>query len=108
VLEGDAELTLRAVLNARFPTEQAVEHGTKEVAGVKASDAISVLDYFKKSSLEVWPHQAIGLGSKWKDTIKQLGAVWSELTERERFVILQQVGSKLRSCLVNDLESRER
>jgi len=90
-LEGDPNFTFREVLRAR-----------------NAGDAISVLDYFSSSSLEDWPHEAIGLGRKWRGTIKRLGAVWSELTERERFATLQQVGSKLRSSLVNDLESRER
>jgi len=73
-----------------------------------ASEAISVLDCLSNSSLEDWSHEAIGLGRKRRGTIKQFGAVWSELTERGRFAILQQVGSKLRSSLVNDLESRER
>ena len=91
VLEGDLNLTFREVLKAR-----------------NASEAIGVLEYFSNGSLEDWPHEAIGLGRRWRGAIRELGAIWGELTERERFAILQQVGSKLRSSLVNDLESRER
>lgn len=90
-LEGRADVTFREVLRAR-----------------NLHDGISVLDYFSNGSLEDWPQEATVLGKKWRETIKQLGAAWTELAERQRFAILQQVGSKVRSSLANDLESRER
>jgi hypothetical protein len=75
----------------------------------EASEAIGVFDYFKKGGLEDWEERGISLGKQWRTTTTlKLGPVWPKLTERERFAILQQVGSKLRSSLAADLESRER
>jgi hypothetical protein len=90
-LEGDANPIFHELLRANH-----------------ASGAISVLNYFSNSSFEDWQQKAVSFGKEWRASIKQFGPVWSELTEHERFEVLQQVGSKLRSTLVNDLESRER
>jgi hypothetical protein len=90
-IEGDTKSTFRELLKAR-----------------QANGAIRVLEYFDNSSLEDWQEKAMNLGEEWRKSVNQVGRVWSELTERERFAVLQQVGSKLRSSLVNDLESRER
>jgi hypothetical protein len=90
-LEGDANRTFHELLEAR-----------------RASGGISVLDYFSNGSFADWQEKAFSLGKEWRKSVNQFGPVWSELRERERFAVLQQVGSKLRSSLVNDLESRER
>jgi hypothetical protein len=90
-IEGTQEDLLREVLEKR----QAVE-------------AIAVLDYFKGEMLGDWQSKATQLGKNWGKEIKKVAADWSELDERERFATLQQVGSKLRSALVTDLESRLR
>ncbi len=47
-------------------------------------------------------------GSLWRKDIKKLAAQWSELDERERFAVIQQIGSVLRTILANDVESRMR
>jgi hypothetical protein len=88
---GSADGILREVLKAK-----------------NAIDAISVLDYFSSSSFEDWDSKGVDLGKVWRRAIRGLGAAWGELTERQRFVTLQQAGSRLRTSLVNDLESRER
>lgn len=44
----------------------------------------------------------------WKTAIQMLGNQWSALNEEERFVVLQQVGSILRTVLTKDIESRLR
>lgn len=90
-LEGGADITFREILNARNDAE-----------------GISVLDYFENRAFEGWDTDAIKFGKPWRRTIKRLGAVWSELSEPQRFAVLQQVGSKLRTGLSNDLESRLR
>jgi hypothetical protein len=90
-LEGDANRTFHELLDAR-----------------QASGGISVLDYFSNGNFADWQEKAFSLGKEWRKSVNQFGPVWGELGERERFAVLQQVGSKLRSSLVNDLESRER
>jgi hypothetical protein len=64
------------------------------------------LDYFSEGKFENWQEEASDLGKKWKEGIKKVAAAWNELNEKERFATLQQVGSKLRTSLVTDLESR--
>jgi len=89
--EGDADIVFREVLKAR-----------------KAAEAIKILDYFSARAFDDWENRAIDLGKEWRKAIKGLGAGWSALSEPQRFAVLQQVGSKLRTSLVNDLESRRR
>lgn len=88
-LEGQPEATFRAALSAR-----------------KATEAISVLDYFSRRDFADWQVKAVTLGTEWRRAVQQLGSAWNGLTEQQRFAIMQQVGSKLRSSLVIDLESR--
>jgi hypothetical protein len=87
--KGGYKVAFRAVLDARSSRE-----------------AISVLDYFSEGKFENWQEEASDLGKKWKEGIKKVAAAWNELNEKERFATLQQVGSKLRTSLVTDLESR--
>lgn len=68
--------------------------------------AISVLDYFETSTFEHWQKEATDLGKKWREGVKDVATAWSKLDEKQRFATLQQVGSILRTSLVNDLESR--
>ena len=113
-LEGQAESAFRKIVEVRFPKvlspasrspEEARPDGTD---AARFDDGIDVLDYFKRGRRETWQAQPLELGKAWRRTVNQLAAIWMELTERERFAVLQQVGSKLRSSMVNDLESRER
>ena len=78
----------------------------RTVLEAKNSYAIGVLDYFQEGKFENWPKEASDLGKKWRAGIKEIAAAWNELDGRQRFAVLQQVGSKLRTSLVTDLESR--
>jgi hypothetical protein len=71
-----------------------------------ANQAIEVLDYFSKDNYEQWREKGSLLGKMWKDEMKKIAKEWGALDEHQRFAVLQQVGSKLRSSLSNDLESR--
>lgn len=71
-------------------------------------EAIGVFDYFSKGAFEDWQTMAADYGKKWREGIDKIAAGWNELDERQRFATLQQVGSILRTSLVNDLESRLR
>jgi len=89
--EGDQNLIFRAVLTAKTTDK-----------------AISVFDYFSTGAFEDWQNEATDLGKKWRAGIRDVAAAWNELNEGQRFATLQQVGSILRTTLVNDLESRFR
>jgi hypothetical protein len=92
---------------ARFEEPEGDRHHIfRTVLEATGSDAISVLDYFWEGKFENWPKEASDLGKKWRAGIKDVAAAWNELDERQRFASLQQVGSKLRTSLVTDLESR--
>lgn len=117
--EGEVESMVRDLFLARYPTEATGQRKTVREGGQGSAKAssdeepviehpIDVLDYFKKSRPETWQEAPKKLGKVWRDAVKRLGADWSLLTEQQRFAVLQQVGSKLRTALVNDLESRER
>jgi hypothetical protein len=71
-----------------------------------SNEAISVLNYFSEGKFEDWQEKASDLGKKWRKGIIDLAAAWDKLDEGQRFASLQQVGSKLRTSLVTDLESR--
>jgi hypothetical protein len=88
---GDQEAALRRVL-ARFELKGATE----------------VLNYMKEADFQDWLRVAPDLGKKWRADIKALGYRWTEISESERFAVLQQVGSTLRTTLTNDVESRLR
>ena len=75
-----------------------------ELTGAKA-----VLDYVNgKDVLRSWSEGAPLRATQWRVDIKTLAARWSEIGESERFAVLQQVGSILRTSLTNDVESRLR
>jgi len=87
--EGNQSLIFRKILAAR-----------------SADEAMSVLNYFSEGKFDNWQEKASALGKKWRKGINDIAAAWNELDEGQRFATLQQVGSKLRTSLVNDLESR--
>lgn len=89
--EGDQKLIFQDVLAAR-----------------SAAEAISVLDYLSTGAFEDWQNQAASLAKKWREGIRDVAATWKELDRGQRFATLQQVGSVLRTSLVNDLDSRVR
>lgn len=79
----------------------------------KRSDALATLDYLdglgKAGTVPAdWPQQAGLHARKWKDDVEELGKAWDRLADTERFAVLQQVSSVLRTAMTNDLESRMR
>ncbi len=67
---------------------------------------MSVFTYFEKGDFDDWQKKAVDHGKTWKDGIKKVAAGWTGLTPVQRFAMLQQVGSILRTSLTNDMESR--
>ncbi len=55
-----------------------------------------------------WPPSKNLNAKGWRNDIATLGKEWSSLMDHERFVVLQQVGSILRTVLSYDVESRLR
>lgn len=55
-----------------------------------------------------WPEKSPALGTIWHDGVRMLAERWKDVADGERFVVIQQVGSVLRTTLTNDLESRLR
>lgn len=78
----------------------------RDVLNVHSSAAAAVTDYFQTDAFENWQERAPELGKIWREGINAVAEAWTELDDRQRFASLQQVGSKLRTSLVTDLESR--
>jgi hypothetical protein len=55
-----------------------------------------------------WPGPAASLAKRWRQDIARLATRWDRLQPAERFAVLQQVASTLRTSMVNDVESRLR
>ena len=56
-----------------------------------------------------WPSPELnGHAKAWRTDISELGKRWSDLSEEEFFPVLQQVGSVLRTSILNDIEARLR
>jgi hypothetical protein len=91
--EGAHRDTFRAILVAR-------------TAGGGSNPAVLAFDYFGKGEFDDWLVAAVDHGRNWRDGIGRVATIWRELNDPERFAVLQQVGSILRTSLANDLESR--
>jgi len=91
IAEGDEARLFRDLLQSR-----------------NATKAVTVLDYLATSDLERWERTAADQAKTWRKEINSLVATWNDLDPKQHFVTLQQVGSVLRTSLVNDLESRLR
>lgn len=61
--------------------------------------AVQAINYTKAEGTELPAKQ-------WRAGVTRLAADWSDLEPTERFVVLQQVGSVLRSTMLLDVESR--
>jgi hypothetical protein len=55
-----------------------------------------------------WPLGSLPLAKGWRDDVKKLAARWTEFNPIQKFAVLQQVGSTLRSSMTCDVESRFR
>jgi hypothetical protein len=75
----------------------------EELAG-----AITTLEKLEALDIRDWPKVAVALGQMWRKDIPKLATRWSSLGPDERFAVLQQVGSTLRTSMTNDVESRLR
>jgi len=73
---------------------------------IEANEANETLDYFTRSDFHDWRSVAADHGKQWRNDIRMIAEKWNIIDEKQRFASLQQVGSLLRSSLVNDLESR--
>ena len=71
-----------------------------------AQDLVNLLDGVKVSE---WPpSDLVKVASGWRKDAVVLANRWEELDEGERFAVLQQAASMLRTGLTNDVESRLR
>lgn len=55
-----------------------------------------------------WPGSVEEISKEWRKAIEKLADQWNRLTDQERFATVQQIGSILRTVMVNDVESRLR
>ena len=73
-----------------------------------AAGALAALSYVEQEHFDDWPEAAPAHAEAWRADVRALADHWQELSSSERFTALQQTGSLLRTCMVNDLESRVR
>jgi hypothetical protein len=71
-----------------------------------ANGAVDVLDYFSKGDYAQWREEGLLQGKTWRQEIRKIANEWDGFDGCQRFALLQQLGSKLRTSLSNDLESR--
>jgi hypothetical protein len=71
-------------------------------------EAGGVVDYYSEGMFDDWQSQAPRLAKNWRAGIRQIAAAWSGLDNAQRFAVLQQTGSMLRTTLAADLDSRLR
>jgi hypothetical protein len=91
---------------------RSVEPGTRFPAlleGHTLRGAQALLEYYGKEVPTDWPAEdLVALAGAWRRDIRTLTDGWGGLSEEDRFVVLQQVGSVLRTGLSYDVESRLR
>jgi hypothetical protein len=91
-------------------THESEGHQRRAVRELSGNDSATarVLDYFEALDFREWDTRAPALGRSWRDGMRSIARKWSSLDAEQRFAVLQQAGSVLRSSLANDLESRLR
>jgi hypothetical protein len=73
------------------------------------TSAQALMGYLKEVEPNDWPGSEIELLARgWGDDVVKLADDWATLDARERFAVLQQVSSTLRTGLTKDVESRLR
>ena len=75
---------------------------------LELTDALEVVAKLSQADRADWPAVTAADGERWRTAAQTLAGRWPEFDERERFVVLQQVGSVLRTNLAHDVESRLR
>jgi hypothetical protein len=69
----------------------------------------ALVSHLKTAKSRDWPSDDLGnMADEWRRDISELRKGWAELDPQERFAVLQQVSSVLRTGLTNDVESRLR
>jgi hypothetical protein len=58
--------------------------------------------------IAAWPRDAMEVARGWRADIRRLHERWSDLAPRQRFAVLQQTASVLRTAMATDVESRMR
>jgi hypothetical protein len=72
-------------------------------------NARALIEHLDTAGPQNWPSNDIGeLASAWRKDVAKVATGWAELDSRERFAVLQQVSSVLRTGLTYDVESRLR
>jgi hypothetical protein len=72
-------------------------------------DAQALIEHLDNAATQNWPTNDLEEGARaWRKDVASLAMDWSELDRRERFAVLQQVCSVLRTGLTKDVESRLR
>ena len=80
--------------------------GENRLRLVGAQELVKLLAGAKVSE---WPpSNLVQLASGWREDVVALANRWGELDEGERFAVLQQAASMLRTGMTNDVESRLR
>jgi hypothetical protein len=70
--------------------------------------AAAAMEKLQNARVADWPEGIEDVGQRWREDIKNLASRWTELDEVDRFTVVQQVASVLRTNLANDVESRLR
>jgi hypothetical protein len=73
-----------------------------------AEQAVDYLEQLDRREVPIhtWRSQGPLLAKGWRDNINEVPGMWDDLTDVQRFTVLQGVSSQLRSCMVMDVESR--
>lgn len=74
----------------------------------RLTNARAFVEQIEGTSPEDWPGRLEVLASRWSNDVPKLAEGWTELHVRQRFAVLQQVSSVLRTGLTGDVESRLR
>ena len=73
------------------------------------SPALELAKYLKDAKTEDWPRADLEeMAAAWRSDVGKLAIGWAEIDGNDRFAVLQQVSSTLRTGLANDVESRLR
>jgi hypothetical protein len=71
--------------------------------------ALKLAKYLQDAKTEDWPHGDLEeMAAAWRSDVGKLASDWAEIDGNDRFAVLQQVSSALRTGLANDVESRLR
>jgi hypothetical protein len=71
--------------------------------------AVALTKYLKGAKTQDWPSDDLeAMAAAWREDVQKLASDWPRTDSKDRFAVLQQVASVLRTGLTNDVESRLR